>query len=106
MIEDIVIRGAEIKLNIHIDPIDGVTMDDYDFFCEAFVQPAKNIITVRKSDMKRVDESNYIMLIDTLKLSSGKLCIKVVASVPDGDFDDHIRTEVSCIHTNINIKKC
>lgn len=106
MNEEIVIRGTEMKLNIHIDPIDGVSMEDYDFHCEAYVMPGKSTVIVHKNDMVKVDKDNYILLVDTSKLNPGELYIRVTAQIPDSDFKDHIRTEIACIHTNINIRKC
>jgi hypothetical protein len=102
-----VFLGTEIKLNIHIDPIDGLTMkDDFLFTIEAYCSP-KNSITIEKDKAIPVENSkdDYIILIDTYKVGTGTLKCKVIAEIPDGDFDNDYRTEVSIIDTGINIVK-
>lgn len=96
--------GTEIKLNIHISPIDGVTIDDYDYTTEVYCTPLKNII-VPKSETIRVDNENYIVRVDTNVIGVGKIVCRIVAQIPDGDFDDGYRTEVVAIMTNINVVK-
>lgn len=96
--------GTEIKLNISIDPIDGVTMDDYDFTIEAYCS-AKRVMTIKKEDALRVDSSNYIILLDTTILGAGNLKCKITAHIPDDDFSDALRTEVVVVDTGVTIMK-
>ena len=96
--------GTELKLNIHIDPIDGITIDNYDYTTEVYCTPRKNII-VPKSETIRVDDENYIVRVDTNLIGVGKIVCRVEAEIPDGDFDDGYRTEVAAITTNINVVK-
>lgn len=96
--------GTELKLNIHIEPIGEITMDDYDFEVEIYCS-SKRAITVKKSDAIRNDENNYIILVDTNIVGSGALKCKVTAYIPDGDFEDSLRTEIVIIDTGINIVK-
>lgn len=96
--------GTELKLNIHIAPIDGVTIDGYDYTTEVYCTPRKSII-VPKSETIRVDNENYIVRVDTNVIGVGKIVCRVEAHIPDGDFNDGIRTEVVAITTNINIVK-
>lgn len=96
--------GTEIKLNIHIEPIGSLCMDDYDFEAEVYCSQKKTIIA-KKSDMIRVDESNFIVLVDTAIVGAGDLKCKVTAYIPDSDFDDGLRTEVVAFDTGIDIIK-
>ncbi len=96
--------GTELKLSIEIEPISGLTMDDYDFNVEVFCS-TKKVITFLKSEAVRVDSWNYIVLADTSVLGAGDVKCKVTAYIPDGDFKDHLRTEVACIDTGITIIK-
>lgn len=95
--------GTEIKLNIHIEPIGSKTMDDYDFEVEFFCYANQSLI-VQKKQMKRIDGSNYLCKVDTAKVGRGELKCKVTARVPDGDFEDNLRTEVAELMTGIKIR--
>lgn len=96
--------GTEVKLNIHIEPIDGVDIDDYDYITEVYCHPKKSIV-IQKSDTMRVDNENYVVRIDTNVLGVGKIICKVTAYIPDGDFPDGLRTEIVAINTKINVIK-
>lgn len=109
MENNIVFLGTEIKLNIHIDPIGELTMADYDFIVEVYCSAKKSLI-INKSNTqlaKPVEgaENDYIILIDTSEIGTGNLKCKVTAYIPDDDFEDEERTEVSIIDTGIEIVK-
>ena len=99
-----VFLGTELKLNVNIEPIGTVTMDSYDFEIEAYCSPKRTII-VQKNEAIRIDESNYVILVDTNVVGAGDLKCKVTAQVPDADFSDMIRTEVVAMETGIKIIK-
>lgn len=100
-----VYKGTEIKLPVSIDPIDGITMDSYDFEIELYVT-GSNVVKKNKNECIRIDSNSYVVTLDTNALDKvGKLILKVTAYIPDGDFDDNIRTEVSCIDTGVVILK-
>lgn len=96
--------GTELKLNIHIEPIDSFTMDNYNFHIDVFVSP-KKVVSIPKSDSVRIDENNYIVLVDTSEVGAGDIIAKVVAEIPDSDFKDGLRTEVVQIQTGITVVK-
>lgn len=102
--ENIIYKGTELKLNINIEPIGEVTMDDYDFTCEFYTSP-KAVITIEKNKMIKVDDSNYIALLDSQNVMTGKLKCKITAYIPDADFPDMLRTEVVTIDTGMNITR-
>ena len=96
--------GTELKLNINIEPTVGFYMKDYDFVVELYcnaLRPKK--VVINKEAAREVDESNYVVCVDTNELGVGKLVCKVIAYVPDGDFKDGKRTEVAKLNTGIEI---
>ena len=96
--------GTELKLNINIEPIGDITMDDYDFEVQVYCS-IKRVITIQKKDAIRVDQNNYMVLVDTSETGAGDLKCKVTAHIPDGDFNDGLRTEVVAVSTGITIIK-
>lgn len=96
--------GTKLKLNIHLAPIDGMTFDNYDYTTEVFSNPKQRIVAA-KSDTIRVDEENYLVRVDTNVTGVGILACRIIAQIPDGDFDDGYRTEVVVIITKINVVK-
>ena len=102
--KQIVYEGTELKLNINISPIDNHSMSDYDFKVEVYCSPSFSI-TVLKEDAIKVDDNNYIILVDTMALGTGKVKLKVTAYIPDDDFSDYLRTEVAYVNTDIVISK-
>jgi hypothetical protein len=86
-----VFTGTEIKVNVSIEPIDGLSMQDYDFEVYFFCSPVyKQVIT--KEQAKMVDKDNYLCLVDTRVVGVGNLKCMVIAHLPDADFDgDHQR---------------
>lgn len=96
--------GTELKLNINIEPIGSITMDDYDFEVEVYCS-VKRIVIVPKKDAIRIDNNNYVILVDTMETGAGDLKCRVTAHIPDDDFADGLRTEVVGLDTGINIIK-
>lgn len=104
MANNVSIVGTVIKINVHFDKIDELSMSDYNFLCKFYVHPNKNI-TVRKDEMIRIDDDNYIAVIDTEKIGSGEIIMRVTAMIPDDDCPVGIRKEVTECSTGIIIKK-
>lgn len=94
--------GTELKLNISITPIAGNHMEDLPFSVELYCNALSSQI-ILKDDAIRVDADNYIVIADTAKLGSGDLKARIMAQIPDGDMGDALRTEVTCIDTNIKL---
>jgi hypothetical protein len=103
--------GTELKLNIHIEPIDGLSMKMYDFEVEVYCNPKKIATASKKGDAltnlvsRDDDDNNYIALIDTNIIGVGKMMCKVTAYIKDNDFADNLRTEVVVMDTGITIVK-
>lgn len=86
---------SETKLVVHLDRLDGFNMVDYDFECEAFVFENR-VVKKRKSEMKKVDDENYVMALndaDMRIIGGGRIKVLVTAYIPDADFEDGFRTE-------------
>jgi hypothetical protein len=97
--------GTEVKLNISIDAIGELTMDDYDFEVTITAQWPKNKIVIKKDQAIRIDENNYVITLDTTDVGTGNVSCKIVAYLPDDDFEDGFRTEVVVVNPNITIAK-
>lgn len=100
--DEIIYIGTEAKLNISVEPMEGAVMDDYAFECEFYCLPNRRLV-LDKSQLVRVDENNYIAVVDTKPLGVGMLKCKVTAYLPDADCGDGIRTEVILIDTGYRI---
>lgn len=99
-----VFLGTELKLNINIEPIGEMTMDNYDFNVELICGTFKrSTLVIEKNKAKRVDENNYIVCFDTSELGVGMLNCRVSAFIPDGDFKDGKRKEITDVHIGIEI---
>lgn len=87
-------RGTEVKLKISITPhaIANYTMDDFDFAVEFYGNIGK--VELKKEDCIRLDESNYLAVVDTAITGCGVLDARVSAFIPDADCADGYRTEV------------
>ena len=102
---DTVISGTEIKMNVHIEPLGQLHMSDYNFECKFYIFPKKNVI-IHKKDMIKLDNDNYLALVNTEGLGTGKLHLTLTAQIPDADFGNILRKEIACVDTGINIINC
>ena len=99
-----VFQGTELKLNVHIEPIGELTMDDYHFRVEVICGTfKKQSLTIDKEQAIRVDGSNYAVCFDTSSLGTGSLKCRITAEIPDSDFEDGYRTEITEVDAGIDI---
>lgn len=99
------VLGTELKINLHVEPINGLHMSDYDFECRFYVYTNKYVV-VSKTDMKEVDSDNYIALITSElanKIGRGAIKMRITAHIPDSDFPDGMRTEIAEVCTGVVI---
>lgn len=94
--------GTELKINVHIERLDGYRMSDIDFYCDFYVYTNRRV-TIVKEQMVKADDDNYVALVDSSKLGTGTIRCRVTAHIPDADFDDGIRTEIEEVNTGITI---
>lgn len=100
-----VIIGTKIKLNIHIDEYDGLSMSDYDFDATIYTPRSENSIFYKKEDMIKIDDDNYCVLVDTSIIGFRRIFVKIHAYLDDFDFEDSIRDEIGVIDTMLNVVK-
>lgn len=96
--------GTDIKINIHLDRLDGYRMSDIDFTCNFFIYTNRKI-TIKKEVMIKVDDDNYVACFDSTQLGIGKIMCRVTAYIPDADFEDGLRTEIETVDTNVTITR-
>lgn len=98
------ILGADITLNISIEKINGFTMDDLDFKC-LFFTTVGQYLQLDKSQLVRVDSSNYLACINTIDFSCGKLFMRVYVKVPDSNYKKMHRLEIVSVDTGVLLVK-
>lgn len=102
-IREIVSYGGQEKINLTIEPIDGFTLVHFDWVAEFRGHRGK--VTIRKADATRVDDENYICVVDTTKTGTGDLICTLTAYVPDAQVEGGIRRMVDQFDTGITVVK-
>lgn len=97
--------GSELKIIVTAEMPDGLHMEDVDFECEIYNRQKFNRrINFRKEDMKQVDADHYMCLVDSAVLGVGEYAVKLTAYIPDSDFPDRLRTEVTKFPVEVLVK--
>lgn len=99
--------GSEYKINVHVEPLDGLHMVDYDFECEFYAYSRIKVIRLRKDDMLPVDNDNYIAIITSemsKTIGRGRVMLRLTGYIPDGDFPDKVRVEIAEVWTGVTIQ--
>ena len=100
-----IIIGTQLKQLVNIQKIGELTLKDIDFTIE--VTNGKKTLTFTKEQC--IPENNgvdgYKICYDTADLGLGKIKIRVIADLIDGDFKDGKRREIDDIDPNINVVK-
>lgn len=101
-----IVLGTELKMRIHVDPIDEFQLQDYNFKVEVYTTTS-NIITFDKdSDNIILPDDNRdtcVVLFNSKDIGVGRVKVKITADIPDEDFKDGYRTEIAVEDTNIMI---
>lgn len=84
--------GTKLKYTVDIQS-EGFSMADDDF--AVVIKTTRNEKTITKADMKITAGEEYLFTIDTDELGTGDYTIYTIAYVPDEDFDDGKRKEVT-----------
>ena len=101
-----VISGTQLKLNVNIEPIDGLTMTDYDFKVQLISGViAPQVKEFSKNQLIKEDDNNYVVPFNTADVGLGKIICRVEAYLPDSDFEDDRRLEIIEIDTGIEVVK-
>ena len=96
------IIGTEEKFNVHVAPIGDLHIIDYGFSVKAYSNNNARV-TIPKEDCIFVDDDNFIVRIDTNELGLGQITLEITALVPDSDFPDNLRTEITRCKTDTTI---
>lgn len=95
--------GTQLKLAIKFESHENWVIGALDYTVEAFTSASSRIV-FEKSDTIELDYDTFMVIVDTAKLSSGRLKLKVTFLIPDGDIlPSQKRREVEIIDTNIII---
>lgn len=100
------VLGTEFKLNIHLEPIDGLSMQDYDFDAEIYTNADRRIV-IPKSRMRMIDKDNYLCVIESanaVRIGRGLVMVDITAHIPDSDFSDGLRTERITLCSGVKIR--
>lgn len=93
--------GTKLKLNLHIEKYEDMSMSDYFFGVEIYTPRGNSKIVFDKDNLIKIDDDNYAILIDTLLIGIGRIFVKVHALIPDPDFDNGLRDEVQVLDSSI-----
>ena len=95
--------GTTLKINVNFE-VQGRTMDECYFSCHFYIEDGYHKPEeIKKGDMIRVDENNYVAIVDSKKLGVGAVKCKLCVDVPDADCPNGYRTEVVRLSTGIKI---
>jgi hypothetical protein len=88
--------GEEFKTKVWITSEMDFTLDDFDWEAHLWCSTKREVI-IKKEDAIPLGEGRYALRVDTTKTGSGTLKLKVIAQVPDGDFNDGFRTAIDAM---------
>lgn len=90
------ILGTECKVKITLPKVGGYTPYQYEFDVELYVNPKKRLVVEWGSciPVEGTDGNfDFIVPFDSAKVGVGDMTVEVVAYIPDGHFEDGLRTE-------------
>lgn len=97
--------GTDIKMNINLTLPDGLTMAAVNFTAK-FTANSSNGQLILKDAMHKVDDNNYIALIDTSIVGKGRYYCTITVQIPEiltDLFPDGYRTEIFTINTDLTV---
>ena len=84
--------GTRLKFVVDI-VTEGFSMNTDDF--KVVIKTTKTEKVIPKSEMLVTEDEKYLFTVDTLELGTGDYVVSTFAYVPDTDFDDDVRIEVT-----------
>lgn len=87
-------RGTILKLNVRGLYLNTVNLSDVNFTCEFYAGNNSKSIIFTKRDLVPLAENEYLAIIDTSKLDTGKLKCRSKIYMPDGDTLEEARLEI------------
>ena len=97
------VLGTQLKINVNVEPIGDIHLSNCEFKCTFFINPKKTI-ELEKNSMIRIDDDNYIALVDTSLLGTGTIRMTIEVDIPDTDFPNGKRKEINTVCTGITIQ--
>lgn len=96
-------KGSKVPFTINLSKVGDFSMSQYDF--EIFYYCTKSkVVLVKKAQAMRIDDDNYLFIVDTALVDMGKLRLAVRAMVPDSRFEELVRPEIiDEIDTNCDV---
>lgn len=96
--------GSDAKVEFSVDIPDGLTIDDVDFTgIVRSLGESKASVPFAKSDCLRTETGSYVVLVDTDKLGTGIIMLRLTLQIPDTDFPAGFRRAVVDINPYIRI---
>lgn len=84
--------GTRLKFVVDIVS-EGFSMDTDDF--KVVIRSTKAEKVIPKSEMLVTEDEKYLFTVDTLEMGTGDYTVSTFAYVPDADFGDGVRIEVT-----------
>lgn len=95
--------GEDVKSELSIDPIDSLTLDDFDFECILWSKRHKQIFD--KKDLISLENGKYALCFNTSEFGAGRISLKLHCKIPDADFADGYRNQYFYNYDLLNIKE-
>lgn len=93
--------GEDIKFKISIKPIDGMTLDDFDWEIELWCN-TNNKKVIEKTGTISIGNGAYFLCLDSNDFGIGILKLKLFSKIPDRDFEKGYRKQLAfCNLVNI-----
>jgi len=97
-------KGTILKLAVIAELGDGIHMDDVDFESTFFhTGITTKSQTVKKEEMIRISEDEYLACVDTSIVGVGEYCMRFTAWLPDTDVEGDLRQESVVTPTGIRV---
>lgn len=96
--------GTMLKIGITANIGDGIHLSDVDFSCTFYNENRANAKQqFSKSQMIEIDDDNYMGVVDTKILGTGKYGVILDVDVPDDNVEGGYRKEVVRFSTGIKV---
>ena len=95
--------GTVLKIGVTANIGNDMHLSDVDFTCTFFNKNGSSSQNFQKSEMTYLDDDNYMAVVDTTKMGTGKYYARLTVMVPDDNVIGGIREEVVSFPTNIYV---
>lgn len=99
--KDLIYIPADFSVAINAEPLSGLTMDEYDFDVEIYSRTRTRSVKFKKSQLKRKGENSYVAPIGSAVIGAGIVNVRMIARIPDDDYDGGMREDVAEYKTDI-----